>query len=330
MQEHDPTRSAYIDRDALQREAQQWLVRLTSGRATAGDADALRRWCSASQAHAEAFAEANRLWDTAGLAAQRVSAGASVLARRQMSGPLLGRRGVLAGAFGATAAVALYLAARPPLRLWPSVDELAADYRTTTGETRQIAAADGVSIDLNTRSSLNVRAQGATRQFELVAGEAAVVVTPDASAPVTILAAGGSVQAADARLNLRCDAGKATVTCDRGTVNVAYAGKSSVLRAGQQLSYANGTVDNPAAVDLVIVMAWREGQLIFRQTPLSQVIDEVNRYRAGRIVLMNDALGRRLVEARIAVARIDDLIVLVREAYGAKVTTLPGGVLVLT
>ena len=77
-------------------------------------------------------------------------------------------------------------------------------------------------------------------------------------------------------------------------------------------------------------MAWRKGQLVFRQTPLAEVVGEINRYRSGRIMLMNDALGRRLVEARVTLDRIDDLIVLIREAYGARVTTLPGGVVVLS
>jgi transmembrane sensor len=45
---------------------------------------------------------------------------------------------------------------------------------------------------------------------------------------------------------------------------------------------------------------------------------------------MNEALGRRLVEARIPLDHVDDVIALVREAYGAQVTALPGGVLVLS
>jgi transmembrane sensor len=64
--------------------------------------------------------------------------------------------------------------------------------------------------------------------------------------------------------------------------------------------------------------------------PLSKVIDEVNRYRQGRIVLMNAALGRRSIEAILPLDRTDELITLLREAYGVKITTLPGGIVVLT
>ncbi|WP_313651852.1 FecR/PupR family sigma factor regulator, partial [Pseudomonas soli] len=45
----------------LQRQAQGWLLRLTSGQATQADARALRQWCARSPAHAEAFAQARQL-----------------------------------------------------------------------------------------------------------------------------------------------------------------------------------------------------------------------------------------------------------------------------
>ena len=114
------------------------------------------------------------------------------------------------------------------------------------------------------------------------------------------------------------------VTCHRGTLAIDYAGLSIELDAGRQLAYADGAVGAPVTVDPAVVMAWRDGQLVFRQMPLAEVVDEVNRYRTGRIVLMNEALGRRPVDARISIDRVDDLIALVREAYGAKVTALPG------
>ena len=48
--------------ERLKSEAQDWIVRLTSGSATAADARALNAWCELSPAHAQAFAEAKALW----------------------------------------------------------------------------------------------------------------------------------------------------------------------------------------------------------------------------------------------------------------------------
>lgn len=327
MHKDDPT----IPTDAkalLEREAQEWLVRLTSGHATIADAEALRRWCDRSRLHAEAFAEANLLWESVGSAAVRAPQ-EHVLAHAVPYRAVVSRRTLLAGAGSAAVAIG-FLALRPPFDLWPSAYEFGADYRTRTGERRQIALESGVSIDLNTRTSLNMWRETGDERLELVSGEAAVATAGKLAVPLTIAAAGGRVRVTDAYFNLRCDSKRAVVTCERGSVAIEYSGNATTLRAAQQISYGDGALDLATAVDPAVVMAWRQGQLVFRQTPLSQVIGEVNRYRSGRIVLMNEALGRRLVEARIPLDRIDDLIILVREAYGAQVTALPGGVMILT
>jgi transmembrane sensor len=328
MSEDDPTIAMNAQHEMLEREAQEWLLRLTSGRATTADAAALKLWCARSKSHAEAFAEANLLWESLGSPAQRLAKSDPLGHATSNRTVAIGRRAFLGGA--AAAAAIGYLAVRPPLELWPSAYELAADYRTRTGERRRIAAGNGVSIDLNTRTSLNVRSGGNEQRFELISGEAAIETAGKLAVPLTIAAAGGRIHAVDAQFNLRCDGLRAIVTCYRGSVSIDYFGQSISLREGRQISYANGALYPVTTADAAVVMAWRQGQLLFRQTPLSQVVEEVNRYRSGRIILVNEALGRRLVEARIPLDHVDDLIVLVREAYGAHVTALPGGVLVLS
>lgn len=320
--------------EALAHEAQARLVRLISGEATATDSRELTDWCARSPAHARAFAEANVLWDGLGQAARHPAVSTSprlAASSHSASGRTAhSRRGFLGGAIAASVAGVGYLIARPPMELWPSPQELAADYRTRTAERRQIAVGDGVTVELNTRSSLNILHEANAQRLELISGEVAISVSQHQPATLTVAAGGGAVRATDAQFNLRCESGRSVVTCHRGSVAVAYAGTSVTLGEGRQASYANGIVGIPAIVDPAVVMAWRDGQLVFRQTPLADVVNEVNRYRNGRIILANEALGRRPVEARIAIDRIDDLIALVREAYGAKVTSLPGAIVVLS
>lgn len=47
--------------------------------------------------------------------------------------------------------------------------------------------------------------------------------------------------------------------------------------------------------DVAEVMAWRERMLVFNDVPLATVIDEINRYRPGMLLLLDKALGRRRV-----------------------------------
>lgn len=311
----------------MQSEARRWLLRITSGEATAADAEALKQWCAQSPSHARAFAEANLLWDNVEAAAQLPSAVASFQAA-SLGQPRHSRRWVL-GAMTATAAAGAF-AVYPPFGLWPSLPELGADYRTRTAERRDIAMPDGVSIELNTRSSLNIVADQSGQQIQLVAGEAAISCPSRPAQSVAVSAGGGVVRAAGAQFNIRSDSAGSVVTCRRGVVALDYAEQSVSVGEGHQASYADGRVGPVVAVEAAAVMAWREGQLVFRQTPLAEVVAEVNRYRNGRIVLINEALGRRPVEAKIPIDRVDSLIALVQQAYGAKVTWLPGAIVVIS
>jgi transmembrane sensor len=317
--------------DKLQGEACEWIVRYMSGRMTPADLAAMQAWYCRSEAHASAYAEARRLWKELGpIAAAREQA----LAREQrvarvstaLSVPV-GRRIVLGGAIAASAA---YVVARPPLGLWPSYAEWSADYRTGTGEQRQVTLAQSVSLDLNTRTSIAIRSQAAdAAHVEVIAGEA-VIATRAGAMSLTVLAGSGRVVSTRAEFDLRCDDGRVAVTCLRGDVTVKRSDASTLLHANQQVSYSDREIGAVATVDPEIVTAWRKGLLIFEAAPLADVIAEINRYRPGRIVLLNDDLGRRRLTARLKTAETDVIVDQIERIFAAKVRRLPGGIVLLS
>ncbi|BEP69724.1 MULTISPECIES: FecR domain-containing protein [unclassified Variovorax] len=315
-------------KQTLQREAQAWVVRLGSQQATEDDAQAFRRWCARSREHAQAFVQARQVWQAMAPAAQRVrQQEAREAAHRRL--PVPGRRALLGGAVAASVA---YLAVSPPLALWPSVAEWGDDYRTATGEQREVAMGDGVVLQMNTQTRINLR-RGATESageaIELVSGEAEVLAGGPASARVTVAAGGGTVSATRARFNIRHLDGEVCVTCLAGQVDVAQGTQQARLDAGRQLRYGPAGLGVVTGVDTGPVVAWRRRQLVFDQVPLSQVVAEVNRYRHGRLILTNEALGRSRVQASFSIDRLDDVAFLVRDVYGAELTQLPGGIVLL-
>jgi transmembrane sensor len=341
----------------LQREAQAWVVRLGSQQATEDDARAFRRWCAQSRLHAQAFSRAREVWQAMAPAALRVRQQEERVARRRMTGPMAppasvlvpGRRALLGGA---VAAAVGYLAVSPPLGLWTSVAEWGADYRTATGEQREVALGDGAVLQMNTQTRINMQRTGSAADasagargeaFELAAGEAEVVASASGAAHVRVSAAGGTVSpvvpvspvgetsAAGVRFNIRNLDGEVCVTCLSGRVEVARGAQRTRLDAGSQLRYgAAGPGLGPvAAVDTGIVSAWRRRQLVFNQVPLAEVVAEVNRYRHGRLVITSEALGRSKVQASFSIDRLDDVAFLVRDVYGAELTELPGGIVLL-
>jgi transmembrane sensor len=314
-----------------QREAIDWALRLKPGVATTHDVAAFRDWCIQNPAHAQAFARTRQLWDALGPAGQNVldpNALENLAASRGSRQMHPGRRAFLTGTVAASAAVAAYAAIYPPLNLWPSIVELNADYRTATGEQRRITLANDIAVEMNTQTSIGLRpfADDADR-IELIAGEGMVKTK---SRALEITAGGGRARGVNAVFNVRRDSDKVSVTCLEGEVSVACQTSSVTLASQHQVSYSGAGLASISQADSAAVTSWREGFLVFHDAPLNDVIAEINRYRRGRIVIVGEALGQRPVNGRFYLARLDEVVEKFQNAFGARVTSLPGGVVILS
>lgn len=322
--------------DPLKQQAIAWVQRLTSGRATAADADALRHWRGLSPEHAEAFATARLLWRDLHAAGSNLRRHDQQATARPIihRNAMLGRRAFLGGGLLAASAAGAYAAVRPPLALWPSLAELAADYRTDTGEQKNLALSDDISIRMNTRTSIARQpSEAGTDKVKLIAGEASFS-TLQRVPKFSVIAADSEIVATAARFDVSYlpSGNSATVcaTCLQGELNVLRGDETSVVAAGQQLSYDGLGVTKIRTIDLEVAAAWHQGVLIFRFTPLDDVVSEINRYRPGRIVVMNAQIGRLPVSGRFRITRLDDILIQLEQAFGAKLRSLPGGVVLLS
>jgi transmembrane sensor len=315
--------------DTLRRIAKDWVVRVATGDVTKGDLATLEKWRALSPTHAEAFTQAARLWKSLGPALE-----AAEKARNPKRAGLLsfterptGRRLFLGGA-AAASAMAVVGVAYPPFDLWPSFDELTADYRTGTGEQRRVALADHSSVELNTRTSLNVAASSTSDRVQLITGEVAMVA---GAKQLNVFAAAGMTSAKQAQFTVRYVSSTVRVTCLGGTVAVACRGQTAAIRPRQQITYdAAGGLGPVVQINPAVISAWQNGLLIFEGERLSRVIEEINRYRSGRIILMNAALGAQRVTAQFKIARLDTVPTQFEAVFGAKVTYLPGGLVLLS
>jgi transmembrane sensor len=318
----------------LDREALDHVQRLMSGSATLETLEAAKRWQSLSPAHAEAISSARRLWTRLGPVGREILEQGNELLSfgyRRSARFYPSRRALLGGA-AATAAVAGYAVIRPPFDLWPSLAELRADYRTATGEQRQVALADGLSVILNTQTSLAMRSgTDQPDRIELISGEAIISAAVNPRLDHVVRVGDGRITFHDASVNVRYD-GHAFcgITCLQGSARVERLGAVVELRSDQYVAYADRSLSPSKPVDGDVATAWRRGLLIFHQTPLSEVITEIDRYRQGKIILLNADLGRRTVNARFTIDSVDDILILARRELGATVTSLPGDVVLLT
>lgn len=307
--------------ESLEREALDWVSRISLGEATTDDLATLRRWRDTSPDHAAALAQAAQLW-------RELEQPATVLSKAARTDGRRSRRVFLVGGAAAAASIGI-LAVHPPLDLWPSLAELSADYRTGTGEQKHLTLADAVSVDLNTRTSIAMRGADQNAGLELISGEVAVAIGHLEPKPFVVVAADGRISANQATFNVRRNGSAVDLTCVDGTVSVECGGHAVTLRMAQRVSYDGEQLGAISEIDPTVVTAWRDGVLVFHDTPLVRVIDEVNRYRPGRIILMDRQLGQRMVTARFDIKKLDKVIREIKNAFKVSVKSLPGGIVLI-
>ncbi len=328
--------------EAIETESLQWVTLLHSGVMTPEAAEAFKLWRAQSHLHEKAFSDAVRMRrhirDVA-LAdrAAQASNGAKSFPRRGSefgasrgsdSRPVrnIDRRSF----FGATAAAAsVAIAVADPGHLWPSWQELTADYRTATGERRALVAGNGVSVELNTQTTADLDTSSSQPHLTVISGEVAINAARPPHAPFAVIAGAGKALFEQANLNIRKTGSGVCVTCVDGEATVFHPTGRIVLTKGLQASYGDQHMEAPVHVDPSVPTAWRRGLLIFRNEPLRDVIVELNRYRQGKIVLMSDALAQRPVYGVFEIARIQEAVDQIRRLTGASATNV-GSLVLLT
>lgn len=323
--------------DALLQDAQAWVRKLNSGAATQWDAQAFRRWRDASPLHQAAFTQARAQWRLLQPALDhlvRTDPEAAKYHRETLRPPprasSLPRRAFLATAGTAAVAGVAGLAVSSPLGLWPAAEDWSADYRTAAGEQRAVDLADQVSVTLNTRTSIRrVAAGGQTVGLELLNGEAAIEMAAR-DRHFSVQAGVGRSIGESARFEVRHLEGRVCVTCLSGRVSIAHPAGNRMLQARQQAVYNTRQISGIAGIDPEDATAWRRGELVFKQAPLYAVVDEINRYRPGRLVLMADGMRSQTLSARFKLAHLDVALLQIQRAFNLSARSLPAGVLVLS
>ncbi|EON14838.1 MULTISPECIES: FecR domain-containing protein [Pandoraea] len=321
--------------DDLQRQARVWLRLLDSGDVTEVDAQAFRRWLDTSADHKAAFNTVKHRWATlrtaSGMYADRhpnaIPAPAPARpARRQ---PSAGRRAFIGGAVtvGAAAAVAGFY---PDVFRRTLPDPWGGDERTAVGEQRTLTLAAQTVVTLNTQTRVRQSVHnGKTVSMTLLSGEAAVDLGGVAE-PFTMSAGVGSARAHDGRFEVRYLDGKACVTCIDGSVQVSHPAGKRALQARQQVAYNDHVLSDVGNVNAQAVSAWRRGELVFDQIRLVDVVAEINRYRAGRVVLVSEAARNQRVTGRFRIASLDAALSQLESTFDLNARSLPGGLLILS
>jgi transmembrane sensor len=270
--------------DAVRDQAAFWFARSRDGDLPADERASFEAWLADHDQHAHEFRLLQNLWGAADLLPRaRLEALCEADAPTPLHTPKTGSRrafmryAVAASLVAIVGGGALYLG----MNRQPDYSE---SFATVLGERRQVALPDGSVLDLNGRTRLNVHFYSASRQIELLEGEAMFSVEHDTSRPFVVQTGNGSVTVTGTRFDVRRDPALTQVAVESGTVKVKgradEQGNQVTLTAGLGSSIdASGKVTPAQAVNTAAITAWRGGKLVFNDAPLKDVVQDVSRYR---------------------------------------------------
>jgi transmembrane sensor len=273
-----PTAAAPDARARAREEALDWLIRLQC--ADAHDTQAFEHWLGANAENAEAYVEAEALWNGAPL---RQAAGQLHQRRRHSLGGRI-RRHWKPLASAAVLLVGLFTFGNLPVRLQ-------ADHLTVVGERQRLQLEDGAKVLLNTNSAFASDVREGRQVARLLQGEAYFQVPASSQSVLEVQAGPLRASVHDTDFAVRYLDGEAQVRVQRGDVDLQGARDQRIrLSAGDSISVGPQGFGQRQRPDLRQDLAWIEGRLVFENCPLSQVLAEVRRYYPGWIISRNAQL----------------------------------------
>lgn len=293
-------------------EAAVWIARLHGlERSSAMERECLV-WQATSEAHRLAFERCTDTWQDVA----RVSLGDYAAAAGRSPAVRAPPRRLRWAALAVAGIVGAGLAILQP---WRDIDT----YVTGVGEQQLVVLKDGTRLSLNTDTRARIELASTRRMVTIEKGEALFEVAKDARRPFVVRADGNEVLALGTVFSVRLTSGEEStgkalaVTLMEGQVSVRTTqgedseGSSAsrtatpvLLQPGDRVRLSEATTANRAQrssmqvdrphIDQVI--AWKRGEAVFDDVPLSEAVAEMNRYSRTPIVLKTDAsvAGRRV------------------------------------
>lgn len=275
--------------------AQRWFARLLAPDCSVDERAEFERWRTADPMHAVAYQGIEGIWrrsevlrNDAGIAAALREARRPASARRKpgWSIPL---------AIAASLLLVVGFLFRQQI-LPDNAPEVR--FVTAMGEQRTVTLEDGSVAVIDTESELLVRYGRSERTLTLQRGRADFQVHPNPQRPFVVHAANGTVTATGTQFQVQVERDIGIVTLLEGKVHVAAseekAAPTVTLTPGQRVAMTRGTLGprhQLSDTDLASIHGWTEGNLVVKDTPLAQVVEQMNQYSRTKLRLEGNELG---------------------------------------
>jgi transmembrane sensor len=285
-------------------QALDWLLRIHADPDDPALRTGLAEWLARDDENAKAYRKAERVWNVMGRlpathaeawqenespAANPTAYDLKASQSRRSKSP---RTIILAVGSLAAALLLIFL---PTLRL-----QLQSDHRTGTAERREVTLADGSVMFLNADSAVAVNYTATQRKITLLEGEAFFEVAADRHRPFSVQAKGMLIQDIGTAFDVSIGSNMLAVDVQSGivTVNHENTGQSveTSLATGDRLKIdrTNGRAVKDSFPHEQIG-AWRKAELVVYGATIRQVIEEIERYHDGLILVLDKEWANRKI-----------------------------------
>ena len=317
--------------EAIWAHAADWLAERTSGDWTECKQTELDAWLAESSGHLLAYWRVEAAWErTHRLAALRHPADQRL--RKQVAQLPRSVRPMIVK----IAAVIVTVSALTGLATVYSSKPVERTFATVTGGREIVSLADGSTIELNTDTRLRLIQGKAGRQARLEKGEAFFQIKHDAAHPFIVIAGDHLVTDLGTKFVLRRDRDELKVSMLEGSARVDGIGSAN-NSASATLTPGDVAV---ATVDTLVIakrperqlkndLSWRRGLLVFSNTPLNDVVAELNRYNAVKLTVADPKTAKIEIGGTFPANDTGAFVRVARELLGLHVASR-GGELVIS
>jgi transmembrane sensor len=199
-------------------------------------------------------------------------------------------------------------------------------YRTTIGEIRRVALADGSVTIVNTDSHIAVDYRSDERRIHLDRGEAWFKVAKNPRRPFVVDVDGVHVRATGTAFSVRRKRDAILIVVTEGKV-VAWRDMDPDRRIPISVgNEAEIAISSPVAAPHVAPvanddpLAWRQGGLALNEMTVFAAVEEFNRYNRRQLRVANPAVGRHAVTGYFQIDRPEQFAEAVSAITGARIS----------
>lgn len=324
----------------------QWLIELNSGQCNLERQAEFKKWLASDVLHKAAFHKAALLWQNLGCVDALVFSEVMLdvpnprwfgikqqLAKLARSWRNLTshKQQRLCLSYAALSAFVIMLTSYN----WLKTDADSLQYYSSAfAGNEQIMLPDGSLLTLSGRSAVQTAFSSELRQLTLLYGVAHFEVQSDPARPFSVQAGDLTVTAVGTAFEVRYGA-QVSVAVDEGRVrldaNSTFSKPTKQLVQGEKIVFAgqNG-FSAVMPYDATTGLSWRLGRLDYQNTPLEEVLLDLNRYRQQPIIMGHAELAKLKITASVAINNTDELLTGLKLSHQLTTKEVAGQVFLLS